>query len=92
MGHWQLFELSYQGHNILIQFSKGQFKATIVLRNSNSTTLLIVIACVHRIQMRVDKRLALKGEFDKDQELSDKERDLDPEISVGGNKNRDLIS
>ena len=43
--------------------------------------------------MRVDKRLALKGEFDKDQELSGKERDLDPEISVRGNsKKRDLIS
>ena len=53
---------------------------------------MIVIACVHRIQMRVDKRPALKGEFDKDQELSDRERDLDPEISVRGNKKRDLIS
>ena len=54
---------------------------------------MIVIACVHRIQMRVEwKRLALKGEFDKDQELSDRERDLDPEISVRGNKKRDLIS
>ena len=42
--------------------------------------------------MRVDKRLALKGEFDKDQELSGKERDLDPEISVRGKKKRDLIS